>query len=196
MNKDNISLIISGYAAVVSTTLMGLGIINYLKSNKVKIKVKMSYENKFSLSGFEGFYLRVTITNQSEKEYIIKSINICLGEELNTEFGKGKEFYLPNSEISFPITLRRGEEKIINLCSLNSLYDKVLNKTTKNTKITIVAVDTMGKKHYSKKIKSNDLKKIIEENCIDKIEKMYKKCFKKGLVGEKKNVFIKYDYSF
>jgi len=195
MDKDKISQIISGYAAIVSTMSMTLGIINYVKSNRIIIKVKMSFENKFSLNGFEGFYLRATITNQSEKDCTIKSVNISLAQEVNTELGKGKEFYLPNSEISFPITLKRGEEKIINLCNLNSLHEKMLTKIRRNTKMSIVTVDTMDKRYYSKKVKSDELKKIIEQNCDAKVKNLHKKCLQKGLIDGQRNVFVKFDYT-
>lgn len=162
--KNLIAIIVSAYAAIISTITLIWNIANSIISKMSRMSVKVSFHdtligNQFMEPVKGNRTMRVSVVNKSNKTKYIQVVNLEL--PYKTKFGKISGLY--NIDSKFPKEVKPEEEIKI---------DYVLNTTAswifenyQEGDFKIFIVDTTGKKYKSNKVKLKYLKAAYDFNC-------------------------------
>lgn len=169
--KNLYTIIISAYAAIISTIALILSIFNIVIENKSSIKIKTEFistnlyiDNK-CVSGAE--MLKVSIVNTSKKKIInINNPKLKLSYE-STYFGQKLDrvnlIEVKNKRV-WPKELKPGEVISLNYPFLKIGTEWFLDEAPDKGTFKVLVSDTLDKKYYSKKIKINKLKELVNHN--------------------------------
>lgn len=162
--KNLIAIVVSAYAALISTITLVWNIINSVLSRISRFDVKVTFHDMIignaNMQPIKGpRNMNISIVNKSNKNKYIQSINIKL--PYKTDFGSYCGLY--KDDVKFPL-LVKPEEEIVLKYKLNA-GSEWLFKNYRNKKCKFFIVDTTNKKYKSKKIKMNLLKNAYDFNC-------------------------------
>ena len=162
--KNLIAIIISAYAAIISTITLIWNIANAILSKVSRFDVKVTFYdmvigNEMMQPIMGPKNMNISIVNKSNKNKYIQAIKIKL--PYKTKFGSCCGLYKEN--LKLPIEVKP-EEEIVLKYKLN-LSAGWMFENYKEDKCRFVIVDTIGKKYKSKKIKMNLLKNAYDFNC-------------------------------
>lgn len=169
--KNLIAIIVSGYAAVISTITLIWNIVNTIIDKLSIIEIKSStfisaftvVESNESIIGAE--VLCISIVNSSKKvKYINRpkfklSYKAILGNE---ELDEVNLINLQKKE-TWPIALKPEEEIVLNY-PLRDGTEWFLTDESKNATFKVMVKDTINKTYYSKKLKVKLIKNIVSHN--------------------------------
>jgi hypothetical protein len=169
--KNIITLCVSGYAALVATLSLIWNIINTVLDKLSRIKVSYStfldsfivVETNESIIAAE--VLCVSIVNDSKKVKYINRPKLKLTYKAtfgNQKFDEVQLINLYKNE-TWPVALSPEEEIVLNY-PLKGEDQWYLKNSPSNGKIRVMVTDTVNKKYYSKKIKIDKIKGLINYN--------------------------------
>lgn len=163
-SKNIIPIIISAYAAVISTIALIWNIVNSILSKVSRFDVKVTFHDVIIGNGLMQPIMgprnmNISIVNKSNKNKYVQSVNIKLPYE--TDFGSYCGLY--KDDVKFPILVKPEEELVLKY-KLNASA-KWLFKAYRDENCRFFIVDTTKKKYKSKKIKMSLLKNAYDFNC-------------------------------
>lgn len=172
--EQNPAILISAYAALISTIALTWNIVNSILDKIDRISVKavfyttMVFDNNGEL--IQGpQLLEISVVNMTKRVKYIKVPQI----KLNYNHGwnmKGNDrknqivnLYLKGSKTTYPLEIKPESEVTLKYPFSNG-NEWVYENSRKNSKFRVVITDTIDKKYKSKKIKVENLKKCMEHN--------------------------------
>lgn len=171
---ENPAILISAYAALISTIALVWNIVNSILDKTKRISVKavfnstMFANNDGNLIQGPGL-LEVTIVNETNRIKYIKvpqiKLNYNHGYGLLNHDKKGNvvNLFLQGSKIRYPLEIKP-ESEITLKYPFSNESKWICEKSKKNSKFNIIITDTINKQYKSKKIKISVLKSCIEHN--------------------------------
>lgn len=161
---DNPAILISAYAALISTITLVWNIINSILSKVSRFNVEVTFHDMMIGNGLMQSIvgprnMNISIVNKSSKNKYVQSVNIKL--PYKTSFGSYCGLY--KDDVKFPILVKPEEELVLKY-KLNASA-KWLFEGYKDKKCRFFIVDTTKRKYKSKKIKMELIKKAYDFNC-------------------------------
>lgn len=170
---DNPAILISAYAALISTITLVWNIINSILNNIDKIVVNAGFnistivnENGELIQG--PCILTVSIVNESKRMKYIKIPSLKLSYHHGNKINENDNddivnLHFKSNKIKFPLEIKP-ESEIKLEYPLGAGCDWFLENSTERSTFRILITDTVNKKYKSKKLKLSKLKQCIEHN--------------------------------
>lgn len=169
---DNPAILISAYAALISTIALVWNIINSILEKMKTINVQAQFNTTMVVNDYREVVqgpalLEISIVNETNRIKYIKVPQIKLDYNHGWILLEGKKkdnivnLFLSGSKINYPLEIKP-ESEITLKYPFSSESKWIYEKSKKNSKFNVIITDTIGKKYKSKRIKISNLK-----NCID-----------------------------
>lgn len=171
---ENPAILISAYAALISTIALAWNITNSILDKIERITVKAGFyttmviDNNGELIQGPGL-LEISIVNETKRVKYVKVPQIKLDYNHGWDMkGNDKGNHVVNlnlrgSKITYPLEIKPESEITLKYPFSNEskwIYEKSRN----NSIFRVIISDTIGKKYKSKKLKITDFKNCIEHN--------------------------------
>ena len=176
--KNLFAIIISGYAAIISTIALVWNIVNSILEKLSRIKVEAKFFDSFFGSSDNGEIIRgatvlsITITNASKKIKYINRPKLKLSykalfankkmDEVNLIELKNKTIF--ENAINFLLKLKPEFTVTLNYPLRKEGTEWFLSSDKDKENFKVIVTDTVNKKYYSKKIKINLLRNVVQNN--------------------------------
>lgn len=170
--KNLFAIIISGYAAIISTIALVWNIVNSILEKLSRIKVEAKFFDSFFGSSDNGEIIRgatvlsITITNASKKIKYINRPKLKLSYKAlfaNKKMDEVNLIELKNKTI-WPIELKPEFTVTLNYPLRKEGTEWFLSSDKDKENFKVIVTDTVNKKYYSKKIKINLLRNVVQNN--------------------------------
>ncbi|MDB2104004.1 hypothetical protein PMW00_13360 [Clostridium paraputrificum] len=171
--KDNPTIIVSAYAAIISTIALIWNIINSILDRLDRIKVSVRFNR--TILGCENEKIEegpdlmvISVVNKSARVKYIKAPSLKLSYHHGNKLSEKEDdtivtLYNIKKRINYPLEIKP-ESEITLEYPFQANSNWIFNNSHESSKFKVVITDTVNKKYNSKRIKLSILKKCIEHN--------------------------------
>lgn len=171
--KDNPAILVSAYAALISTIALVWNIINSILSKVDRISVNARFNTTYAYGDNNEFIegpllLVVSIVNEAKRIKYIKIPTLKLSYHHGNKINKDSRddivnLHYKSNKIKYPFEIKPESEVTLEF-PIGAGSDWFLNNSKKSSNFRVIITDTVNKKYKSKKLKLIDLRHCIEHN--------------------------------
>ena len=170
---DKPEILISIYAAIISTIALLWNIINSILDKMSRLEVKSEFYTTMIFPGSNAEQgpglMQITIVNKSKKTKYIKTPQLQLSYNHgwnNTNGDKHKNrvnLCMIADKRTYPLEMKSESELILKY-PFDKASEWICKESSNNSKFKVIITDTTGKEYKSKSLSINELKNCINHN--------------------------------
>lgn len=171
--KNNPAILVSAYAALISTITLIWNIINSILNKIDKISVDARFNTTYAYGDNNEFVegpmlLVVSIVNETKRTKYIKIPSLKLSYHHGNKINEDNRddivnLHYKSNKIKYPLEIKPESEVTLKF-PIGTGSDWFLNNSNNSSTFRVLITDTVNKKYKSKKLKLNVLKDCIEHN--------------------------------